>query len=101
MDAFWQIDGEDLLIFIKAKPGATRDAVTGTMTDARGRCHLEVSINAPATDSKANKRLCRLISRSLQRPPTSCSIERGQSSRLKTLRLIGAAGQAAIAARLG
>jgi uncharacterized protein (TIGR00251 family) len=100
LNAFWRIDGDDLVIFVKAKPGASRDAMIGTVTDAQGRCHLEVAINAPASDGKANDRLCRLIAKSLMSPPSSCTIESGRSGRLKRLRITGAAGHAEAACRL-
>lgn len=76
--------GEDVLIQVKAVPGASRDQIAGAVGD-----RLKVRIAAPPEGGKANKAICRLLARAMAVKPRQVSIESGQSSPEKTLRIAG------------
>jgi uncharacterized protein (TIGR00251 family) len=77
-------DGEDVLIGIKAVPGASRDQLAGAIGE-----RLKVRISAPPEDGKANKAICRLIAAALRVKGRDVTIESGRSSREKTVRIAG------------
>ncbi len=78
----FQRDGDDLLIFIKAVPGASRDAVAGLVGD-----RLKVRVAAPPEGGKANKAICAVISKVLGLRSREVTIESGHASAEKTLRI--------------
>lgn len=77
-------DLDDVLIRIKAVPGASRDEITGIIGD-----RLKVRVSAPASGGQANKAICILIARVLGIKPNRVSIERGLSAPAKTVRVRG------------
>lgn len=94
-----------MLLFVRARPKASKSAIVGVRVEAaahadaggstsgspaRGRAELEVQVNAPPEDGAANTELVRFLARALGRPKTSLVVERGHTSRHKTLRLVGA-----------
>ena len=88
-------DGGDVLIRVKAVPGASRDEVSGTLGD-----RLKVRVSAPAEDGRANKAVCAVIARALGVRQKQVSIETGRSSPEKTVRVVSCS-VAAVAERLG
>ena len=85
-------DNGDTLIRIKAVPGASRDAVVSLLGD-----RLKIRITAPPEGGKANKAICRILSKVLVCPVT---IEAGHGSQLKTARAHGSS-PARVAKTLG
>ena len=51
-----QHDGEDVLVWVKAVPGASLDTVAGALGD-----RLKVRISAAPEDGQANRAICRLL----------------------------------------
>ena len=86
--------GDDVLIHIKAVPGASRDQIAGAVGD-----RLKVRISAPPEGGKANKAICRLIARTLGVKGKDVTIDGGQTNPEKTVRIGGAAAED-VAARL-
>lgn len=74
-------DGDDLLLRLRVKPGASRDAVG---TDDRG---VWIQLRAAAQGGKANRALVALLGREFAVPPTRVSLEKGASARHKTVRI--------------
>ncbi len=74
--------GEDVLIWIKAMPGASRNEITGVIGD-----RLKVRISAPPEGGKANKVICKLIADALRVKSNDVTIEHGQARRGKVLRV--------------
>ncbi|MHC4415028.1 MAG: DUF167 domain-containing protein [Planctomycetota bacterium] len=72
----------DVLIRVKAVPGASRDQISGTVGD-----RLKVRVSAPAGGGRANKAICALLAKAVGVPPKEASIERGQTSAEKTVRI--------------
>lgn len=67
---------------VRLTPRAARDELTG-MRD--GVLHARVA--APPVDGKANRALCRLIARAADVAPSRVSIVRGDTARVKVVRV--------------
>lgn len=80
---------------IKAIPNAPRSEVVGWLGDA-----LKVKIHAPPVEGRANEALCEFLADTLDLPKRAVSVLRGDTSRLKTVRIDGL-DLAAVKARLG
>lgn len=81
-------DGVDVLIRVKAVPGASRDEIAGVIGD-----RLKVRVTAPPEDGKANKAICAVIARAAGVKAKQVTIEQGGSSARKTVRVAqGGAG---------
>ncbi|MET0248969.1 MAG: DUF167 family protein [Sphingobium sp.] len=87
----WRVDGDDLLIGIRLTPGAAIDAVGGVWADDMGRHWLSARVRAAPEQSRANAALVALIADRLDWPTRMISLESGAVSRLKRLRIGGAA----------
>ena len=79
-----QQDGEDVLVWVKAVPGASRDEIAGVIGD-----RLKVRVSAPAEGGKANKAICAAVAQTLGLKPKQVTVETGSTSRQKTVRLQG------------
>lgn len=77
--------GDDVLIHVKAVPGASRDQVAGAVGD-----RLKVRISAPPEGGKANKAICRLLAKAIGAKAKDVSIESGQTNPEKIVRIVGA-----------
>lgn len=75
-------DGPDVLVRVKAVPGASRDVLRGRLGD-----RLKIAISAPPEGGKANTAIIRLLARTLGIPARSIELETGHSSASKTLRI--------------
>jgi hypothetical protein len=76
----------DCSIAVKVVPSASRDACTGLMDDG---CTWRRRIAAPPVDGKANDAVVRFLASLLGVPASAIAILRGQSGRLKLLRVTG------------
>jgi hypothetical protein len=79
-------DGDDLVLALHVHPGATRTAVAGVHGDGEG-ARLRLRLAAPPVDGKANAELVRYLAASFGVPQRCVSIERGEASRQKTVRI--------------
>ncbi len=77
--------GEDVLIWVKAVPGASRNEIAGVVGD-----RLKVRISAAPEGGKANKAICKLLASSLGVKANQISIERGETNPAKIVRISGA-----------
>ncbi len=75
-------DGSDVLIRVKAVPGASREEIAEPLGD-----RLKIRVSAPPEGGRANKAVCVLIARALGVKPKQVSIESGRSSPEKTIRV--------------
>ena len=78
--------GEDVLIWVKAVPGASRNEIAGVVGD-----RLKIRISAAPEGGKANKAICKLLASSLGVKANQISIERGETNPAKIVRVSGAA----------
>lgn len=89
------MDGDAVLLPIKAVPGASRTAIVGEWS---GR--LKVSVAAAPERGKANAAIVRLLADRLGLRRGAVSVTQGHGAPLKTIRIEGA-GPDAIRAALG
>ena len=80
--------GEDVLIWIKAVPGASRNEITGVIGD-----RLKVRISAPPEAGKANRAICKIVARALGVKAQQVTIEKGQTKLEKLLCVNGVDAQ--------
>lgn len=76
--------GEDVLLWIKAVPGASRDQITGAVGE-----RLKVRVSAAAEGGKANRAICAVLAEALAVKPRQVTIESGQASAEKVVRISG------------
>lgn len=69
---------------VKVIPGASRDEVAGTMGNA-----VKIKLRAPPVDGRANEALIEFLSERLGLPRRALTLERGDTSRQKLLRIDG------------
>jgi uncharacterized protein len=85
-----------LRLSVRLTPRSAKEAVGGFWVDAQGAVWLCASVRAVPEKGKANAALIKLLSRSFNIPSAAISLESGDVSRLKRLRI---AGNAAMLAR--
>jgi uncharacterized protein (TIGR00251 family) len=88
-------EGTDVLVFVRAKPRASRSVVLG---EREGE--LEVALQAPPVDGAANEELVRFIAKKVGVPRSRVVLHRGETSRHKVLRLREMTLEAALRALL-
>ncbi|MFT3830197.1 MAG: DUF167 domain-containing protein [Opitutaceae bacterium] len=69
---------------VKVIPGASRDEVVGTMGNA-----VKIKLRAPPVEGRANEALIAFLAAVLDLPRRAVSVERGDTSRQKLLRIDG------------
>lgn len=75
---------DDMLLWIKVVPGASRDGCAGTIGD-----RLKVRVGAPAEGGKANRAACRVIAAFLGVRERHVTVESGHASPQKVVRIAG------------
>lgn len=80
---------------VKAIPGASRDEIAGLVGAA-----VKIKLRAPPVDGRANGALLEFLAERLDLPRRAVTLERGESSRQKLVRIEGL-DLAAVRARLG
>jgi uncharacterized protein YggU (UPF0235/DUF167 family) len=81
---------------VRAQPKASKDAVEGLCEEASGQRYLRVRVRAVPEKGKANAAIEVLLARTLGLPKSAVSVEKGETQRIKTVRISGEAsiGQA-------
>ena len=74
--------GDDVLIAVKVVPNASRDKIVGELDGA-----LKVSVTAAPERGAANKAVCKLLARTLNVRTRQVTIDAGQTSPRKTIRI--------------
>ena len=75
-------DGDDLLLHCYLQPRASRNEMTGEHDGA-----LRIRIKAPPVDGEANRELLRFLAKQFDVARAQVILERGESSRRKTVRI--------------
>lgn len=75
-------DGNDLLLWIRVQPRASRDGFAEVMDDA-----IKVRITAPPVEGKANAHLVTWLARQFRVSKSAVHIESGETSRRKRVRI--------------
>ncbi len=79
-----QIEGNDVLLPVRAAPGASRDAIAGVHGEA-----LKVSVTAAPEKGKANRAIIKVLAKELDLKRSSISLHAGETSRDKRFRIEG------------
>lgn len=77
--------GPDVLLWIKAVPGASRDQIAGMLGD-----RLKIRVRAPAEDGRANRAICDLLAATLGLKARDIAIDSGAGYAEKVVRIAGA-----------
>lgn len=95
MSGFFRERDDGVELFVRLTPRSSRDAVEGVETTADGRSHLAARVRAVPEKGEANAALEKLLAAALGIPKKSISVVAGGTSRLKTVRIAGDAGDLA------
>lgn len=95
----WRLVAGGAEIRVRAQPNASRDALEGLGEDASGQTFLKVRVRAVPEKGKANAAIAQVIAKALGLPKSAVSVEKGETQRIKTVRIsadqsIGAAIEA-------
>ena len=74
---------------IRVQPGAKANEITGWIADAHGGEVLKIRLRAPAVEGKANAALIEFLAETLHLRPHQITLERGDKSRDKIVRVEG------------
>jgi uncharacterized protein len=85
----WKTTPQGLLLAVRATPKGGRDAIDGIERLADGRAVVKARVRAAPVDGEANAALRRMIAEAAGVAPSSVSLARGETSRIKTFRLAG------------
>jgi uncharacterized protein (TIGR00251 family) len=72
------------ILAVKAVPNAPRNELAGWHGDA-----LKIKIHAPPVEGRANEAICEFVAEVLGLPRRAVTVDRGDTSRLKFLRVEG------------
>lgn len=74
--------GPDVLLRVKAVPGASRDQVSGLLGD-----RLKIRVAAPPEGGKANASICELVAKTIGVGKRDVTVESGATNPEKVLRV--------------
>lgn len=80
---WYQWQGQDLILHLRIQPKASRDAFIAPYGDSE----FKVAISSPPVDGRANAHLIRFLAKTFGLPKSAVTLETGDKSRSKTLRL--------------
>ena len=83
----WRRVGDAFELFVRVSPGASRDAIEDCVEDAAGRGLLRVRVRSQPEKGKANAALIKLLAKALGVSKSAISVEKGETQRLKTVRI--------------
>lgn len=100
----WRLVPGGAELRVRAQPNASKDAIEGKGEDAAGQAVLKVRVRAVPEKGKANAAIEKLLAKALGLPGSAVSVEKGETQRIKTVRIsadgsIGAAIQSLLDAR--
>lgn len=93
----WRLVAGGAELRVRAMPKASKDAVEAVAADAAGRRFLKVRVRAVAEKGRANTAIETLLAKALGLPASAVSVEKGETSRIKTVRI---SADGSIAAKL-
>jgi len=82
---FYRFADEALILTVRVQPGARADAVMGVADGV-----LRIRLTAPALEGRANEALCEFLAGRLGTAKSRVQVIRGETSRLKQVRVLGA-----------
>ncbi len=94
----YTITERGLTLAVRLTPKARRTRIEGLAAKAQGGSVIKVAVTAAPESGKANAALIKLLAKEWRLPKTSIAIQRGKTTRRKTLAIAGDGG--ALAERL-
>lgn len=85
----WRATAEGVTLAVRLTPKGGRDAIDGVETMSDGKSVLKARVRAVPEDGKANAALVELLARTLRVPRSAVTLSAGQTSRIKTLEIVG------------
>lgn len=83
----WRAVKGGVLLDLRVTPKSGRDAIEGIESLSSGQSVLKVRVRALPTDGEANAAVIALVAKPFGLPKSNVTLERGGTSRVKTLRL--------------
>jgi uncharacterized protein (TIGR00251 family) len=80
-------DGDGYMLKVRVAPNASRDAIEGVGHHGAGDAYLAVRVRAVPEKGKANASAEALIAKALGLPKSAMTVEKGETQRLKTVRI--------------
>ena len=78
---FYTINEDEVVMRIKAQPGASRSE----FAELYGEDAIKIRIKAPAVEGAANKELIKFLSKTFKVPKTEIGFKSGETSKTKVL----------------
>ena len=72
---------------VRAQPNASKDAIEGVGEEASGRRYLKIRVRAVPERGKANAAIEALLAEALGVPKSAVAVEKGETQRIKTVRI--------------
>ncbi len=91
----WRLVPGGAELRVRAQPNASKDAIEGQGADASGQAFLKVRVRAVPEKGKANAAIEKLLAKALGVPASAVTIEKGETQRIKTVRISSDASIAA------
>lgn len=79
--------GGGALLRVRVTPKGGRDVIDGPGADAAGLAHMKVRVSAAPENGAANAAVLKLLAKALKLPKSSLSVESGETSRVKIIRI--------------
>jgi len=76
-----------LILRVRLQPKSSIDQLEGLARDADGRAYLKARVRAIAEKGKANAALEKLIAKAIKSPRSMVSVIKGNTNRIKTVRI--------------
>jgi uncharacterized protein YggU (UPF0235/DUF167 family) len=86
-ESCWRLVAGGSELRVRAQPGASRDAIEDRGEDAAGQTFLKVRVRAVPEKGKANAAIEHLLAKALGLPKSAVSVEKGETRRIKTVRI--------------
>lgn len=87
MAGCWRLVAGGAELRVRAQPGASRDAIEGVGEDAAGQRFLKVRVRAVPEKGKANAAIEQVLAKALGVPKSAVAVEKGETQRIKTVRI--------------
>ncbi|SON57252.1 hypothetical protein HDIA_3711 [Hartmannibacter diazotrophicus] len=85
-----RLEGDDLIVIVRATPRAPRDEIAGVKAMSDGREVVQARVRAVPEDGAANAAIAALVAKAAGMPKSAGNVTAGQTSRVKTVRVTGA-----------
>jgi uncharacterized protein YggU (UPF0235/DUF167 family) len=88
LTVFWRALSDGVSVAVKVQPKSRRPGIQGRSVSARGPC-LRIGVTEAAEDGRANRAACAVLADALDVPASAVAVTLGQTSRDKTLHVVG------------